>query len=122
MREIKSHKATNDEPIKVFAIDEPGPGGANHAYCIFGPSQDSNQITFPRKHIDFQKGSIAECGVNGVTGKALLAILIDRLERFQAGPFANYHNALALMHLQAAMNALHSRDRIKRGVEGTSQE
>jgi hypothetical protein len=49
-----------------------------------------------------------------------LAIDIDRLEAFQAGPFANVYNAEALVHCKAAMAALHRRttDRIARNVEG----
>ena len=71
--------------------------------------------------IIFQNGPIPEFGVNGITHEALLAILIDRLEGFQAGPFANVYNGAALENLQFAQELLLSRtrERMARGVEGT---
>jgi hypothetical protein len=73
--------------------------------------------------IIFQNGpvSVDGNGVNGITHEALLAILIDRLEGFQAGPYANPHNAKALNHLREAQTALQARtrERMARGVEGT---
>lgn len=69
----------------------------------------------------FQNGPIAENGVNGVTQEVLLAIIIDRLESFQKGPFACRDNAVALTHLETAKLWLFKRtlDRMQRGVEGT---
>lgn len=73
--------------------------------------------------ISFQNGPVKEDGngVNGITHEVLLAVLIDRLEGFQAGQYANPHNQLALDHLRGALEALHDRTRarIARGVEGT---
>lgn len=73
--------------------------------------------------IAFQNGPVKENGegVNGVTHEALLAVLIDRLEGFQAGPYACPENARAILLLQDAMATLHTRTmkREARGVEGT---
>lgn len=115
MRELNSHKVNpaNDK-LTVLVHDEPGSGRAHHQYSITLPDQQ-------RYHIDFQNGPIAEAGVNGITHEALLAILIDRLECFQNGPFANPYNATALSSLKVAQETLlaRPRHRMERGVEGT---
>jgi hypothetical protein len=71
----------------------------------------------------FQTGPVLENGegVNGITHEALLAVLIDRLEGFQAGPYANDYNAVALAGCRGVLRALHERtkDRQARQVEGT---
>lgn len=116
MREISSHKVNPaNDVLSVHALDGPGPGGASHRYDIGGPSFVV--------HIDFQDGAIAEAGVNGLTHEALLAILIDRLEGFQTGPYANDYNGAALDHLRSAAGCLHdrTRERMARAVEGTSK-
>ena len=71
----------------------------------------------------FQQGPIGEVGVNGVTHEALLAILVDRMRSFQAGPYACRENALVLTKLEEAQQWLLSRTRARmvRGVEGTHQ-
>ena len=70
--------------------------------------------------IDFQKGNIAENGVNGITNEALLAIVIHRLECFQSGRFPCDENANALVDVECALKHLESRtqQRKARGVEG----
>lgn len=104
MREITSHivNPVNDR-IKIHVVDEPGPGGANHEYDIL-----IGNTGFTMR---FQKGAINEHGVNGITQEVLLAIVADRLECFQAGPFASVYNATALEHVKAAQEALLSRKR-----------
>jgi|SRR5580692_3426179 hypothetical protein len=118
MRMITDHIANpvNDQ-IKIAVTDEPGAGGANHAYEVSWPGG-------PITHIEFQNGPINEVGVNGLTQEALLAIVIDRLRSFQAGPFACKENAEALEHSLQALEWLKSRTkaRIARGVEGTMQK
>ncbi len=58
-----------------------------------------------------------------MTEAALLAILIDRLQSFQAGPFASPYNGSAWTNGLEMLEALQgrTRDRIKRGVEGLSK-
>jgi hypothetical protein len=105
-------------PAHIFVMDEPGPGGANHVYQIHHPS-----IGFPDTEIAFQRGPIKENGVNGLTHEMLLAIIIDRLESFQNGPFPSRYNRMALQHAHLALAHLQNRtrDRIARGVEGETK-
>lgn len=118
MKEITRHQVNQlNEAVRIIATDEPDEGGAHHTYLLqYGP--EGNCLT-----IDFQNGPIKEVGVNGVSNEALLAIVADRLEGFQFGPFACAENKLALDLLQDAMTALASRtrNRLARGVEGTRQ-
>lgn len=129
LREITSHivNPVNDK-LKITVLDEPGHGGANHVYGISGMdlTRNSAAMNTPDDRpegdmsILFQCGPIAEHGVNGITQEALLAIVADRLQCFQAGPFASTYNAKALEHVLAAQEALLSRtrERMARGVEG----
>lgn len=127
MREITSHKVNGlNEALDINVLDEPGAGGANHHYCVYLPNDAVNQelnasLAF---HVRFQNGPIAEVGVNGISQEALLAIVEDRLKSFQAGPYACRENAIALTKIQEAMHWLHhrTRERMARGVEGTSQK
>jgi hypothetical protein len=120
MREITDHVVEGDDApqLVITALDEPGPGGANHKYSIRWKN-DRDQ-TEPHCYIGFQNGPIKEVGMNGVQSVALLAVIIDQLTAWQAGPFASPYNAVALESLEAALDALkqRTRDRIKRGVEG----
>ena len=115
MREITEHQINpvNDK-LNIQVIDEPGAGGANHCYRITWPG-DSGTL------IEFQNGPINEVGVNGITQEALIAICVDRLRSFQAGPYACHENGQALAHLEHAQNWLleRTRARMARGVEGT---
>ncbi len=121
MRELTGHKVNpaNDR-ITVVCEDEPGHGGACHNYMIGIPSQDPSS-TATGIPIRFQNGPIAEVGVNGITHEALIAILIDRLQHFQKGPYAGRENALALTKLEEAQHWLlhRTKARMDRGVEGT---
>lgn len=126
MRTIHDHKVNpaNDK-LTITVLDEPGAGGACHLYRIGGFDTSSNGSdegpAFQMADILFQNGPIPEVGVNGVTHEALIAIVVDRLRSFQAGPYACRENALALTKLEEAQHWLHSRTRARmnRGVEGT---
>lgn len=115
MRKITDHIANpvNDR-IEITAMDAPGAGGAHHYYAVDVDGSENGL------DVHFQNGPIVENGVNGVTQEALLAIVIDRLRCFQRGPFACSENATALVHAEAALDALKSRtrERMARGVEG----
>jgi hypothetical protein len=135
MREITTHVVDGDQAsqLKIEVLDQPGVGGASHIYAISGLqlSRNSAALYVPdgvaAKYDDdtaatiiFQCGGIPDSGVNGVTNEALLAIVIDRLECLQAGPFAAQENATALSNAREALRALQKRTmaRIRRGVEG----
>lgn len=115
MRKLNGHKINPaNDVIDVEVLDEPGSGGACHEYAATLPNGASTLIAF-------QNGPIGEVGVNGLTHEVLLAILVDRMEAFQAGPYACRENALALTKLQEAQHWLlhRTRARMDRGVEGT---
>ena len=119
MREITSHRAdASVGHLYLDVTDEPGLGGANHEYRI---SWDGGMAGLRQTFISFQHGPIAEVGVNGIDNESLLAIVADRLEAFQRGPFACTENHAALGYVAAALGALKARthNRQKRGVEGT---
>lgn len=134
MRSINTHKVNPaNDTLSITVTDEPGAGGANHLYMVEGFNTASNPSDpFTARHgqpsqhttILFQNGPIAENGVNGITQEVLLAIIIDRLQSFQAGPYACRENALALTKLEEAKHWLFSRtlERMQRGVEGTHQK
>jgi hypothetical protein len=145
MRNLTDHIVEGDSANHQLTIevkDEPGQGGANHEYSIgmFGKFEagvraplhrlqnievlPDGSVTGELCHISFQNGPIKEFGVNGVTQEALLAIVIDRLESFQAGPFACDDNAIAPWHCRIALDRLQKRTRarIARGVEGTHEK
>lgn len=130
-RTITTHKVNpaNDK-LDILVLDTAGAGGANHLYQISGFDSASNPSD-PWKDLHgkcghysmvlFQNGTIPEKGVNGVTQEALLAIVQDRLEAFQAGPFACDENQRALQAVKEALHWLHYRTlkRMARTVEGS---
>ena len=133
MRKLTDHKLNGlNEKLEITVTDEPGQGGACHRYDITGFDTENNpsatlpdgyKSSFGRAIILFQNGPIQEVGgVNGVSQEALLAIVIDRLRSFQAGPYACRENALALTKCEEALMWLQKRtqDRLRRGVEGTN--
>ena len=129
MRLLTDHIVEGDsanQQLTITVTDEPGQGGACHSYNIDWYDDDDTFPTNPRKEcfIGFQNGPIKECGVNGVTQEALIAIVIDRMRSFQAGPFACEENGEAMEHFKLGLRHLQSRTRkrIARGVEGTHQK
>lgn len=127
MRELTDHKVNPaNDVLTVRVMDEPGSGGACHAYLISGFDNTTNPSDPDDQDPDtclvlFQNGPIAEVGVNGVTHEVLLAIVADRLRSFQKGPYACKANACALTHIEEALHWLQQRtiERMRRGVEGT---
>ena len=154
MRTITDHKLNGlNDALTITVLDEPGQGGACHEYRIEAtadklpfPLPDNARgnsdgtVTFEACRISFQNGPIKEAGVNGISGEALIAIVIDRLRSFQGGPklheprapgsaeprgvFACRENAVALTKLEEGLMWLQkrTRDRLARGVEGTNQK
>lgn len=116
MRKIHDHKVMG-LGLPVAATDEPGHGGANHEYEI----TDGDGGILCR--VVFQNGGVQTVGLNGVTHEALLAIVLDRLRSFNAGPYSCRENALAITKIEEALHWLHHHTlaRMSRGVEGTHQ-
>lgn len=128
-RQLKLIEKPLHDKMFVIAIDEPGPGGANHVYeVVHGQISEPGKPSYadPEKtlRINFQKGPVNEVGVNGVSDEALLAILIDRAKGFAKGEFASAEGTLALRKMQEALSWLETRfrDRAERGVEGYNKQ
>lgn len=126
MRAIVTHKGSSlNDALTLQASEELSPGGAPYEYLCshkeanpYVPGEQVG-ITYGLK---FQVGEPAQ-GINGLSNEVLLAIVRDRLECFQVGPFACDENAEALQYICEAMHSLQQRtiERTKRGVEGTTQ-
>lgn len=139
-RTITDHKVNGlNEAIEIIAVDQPGPGGANHRYDIIGRAEDipGTPVRLFGANLRFQNGPIASAtDMNGITNEALLAVLIDRMRGFQGvppvhsapeitgvlttepkdyaaknlrAPFACRENAMALTHLEEALMWLQKR-------------
>lgn len=122
MREITTHKLNGlNDALEITARDGPGAGGANHLYHIAFPTGEGRAAA---TIIGFQNGPIAESNINGISNESLVAIVIDRLQGFQRGEYKCRENAIALTHLEDAMHWLQhrTRERLARGVEGTSKQ
>jgi len=104
---------------KVVCTDLPGAGGACHEYDVM--EVNPKGINDALAEVHFQNGPVKEAGVNGCHHEDLIAIVIDRLQHFQAGEYACRENALALTKLEEAMHWLGHRTaaRVARGVDGT---
>ena len=122
MRQLTDHVVEGDAApqLRILVLDEPGAGGASHEYEICW----GDEVVGQRVQISFQNGPIKENGINGVTQEAWLAIVIDRLRSFQAGPFPSPFNESALRHCELALGDLQqrTRNRIARGVEGRTEK
>lgn len=110
--EIGSEKYT-----QVFACDEKE-FNANHHYSVSTTQEPSTVLA----SVNFQKGPIKECGVNGVANEDLIAMVIDRLNSFQDSPYKCRENALAITKFEEGLLWLRKRtmDREARNVEGTN--
>jgi hypothetical protein len=125
-REINTHKVNGaNEAISIEAMDERGAGNANHKYRLqvrsHGPERKPDGPLHSELLIQFQNGPINEGGPNGVTNEALLAVVVDRLEGFQAGPFKCKENEDALAMIKGGLTCLLKRTqrRLAAGTEGT---
>lgn len=118
----------NDRIVITADDRDPDCGGASHKYraVIAVDSDSGDKIRFMDVlDIQFQHGPRHEPNsVPGVTEAAVLAVLIDRMRGFQAGPFACRERAIALTHLEDALHWTQhrARERARRGVFGTNQK
>lgn len=111
------------------------PSGHKGAIVHNGITEDHGQDTLGRPAggittgngfaINWQNGPLAVDGVrkepNGAFVEDVIAAAIGRIEFYQSGEFHCLENAAALGHLKAAAEVLaeRTRDRERRGVEGT---
>lgn len=132
MRELNTIQKV-EKLNRVYAVDEPGNGGANHEYMISRTIQFPNYETFNGTYqvphcksfnaiIQFQNGARRDLNAtNGVLDTDLLEIVRDRLKGFQNGDFATDDNAKALEHIEIALMYMNKRvmERYERNVLGT---
>lgn len=117
MRQIIDHHDGHGlaESIIVEADDfDPNGGMASHHYTA-----TINGAEVAR--LQFQQGPRNVAGSTpGVLDSVLLAIVIDRMRSFNAGPFNTRENALVMTHCQEALHWLRHRadERAIRGVLG----
>jgi hypothetical protein len=120
MRDITLHHdghGLND--LLTISADDLGPGGASHVYLV----QDADRQVVAQ--VKFQHGPRQDpASIVGCTEAVLLAILIDRLTGFQAGPFACRENAIQLTKLEETLMWTRKRadDRAARGVLGKNEQ
>lgn len=114
---------------EVFAVDEIGPGGANHEYIIVKTGAKVSEGYVDDK--DLMCAIQLQCGprkeensIHGVIDGDLLEIVRDRLKAFQNGPFSSEYNEKALFHIEEALKAMNQRveDRIERNVLGRNEK
>lgn len=114
---------TKEKLNTVVAVDDIGPGGANHRYEIYANPVEKDSILVGT--IQLQCGPRKEeNSKQGVIDTDLLEIVRDRLVAFQAGPFSSEYNAEALRGVLIALEALNRRveDRIARNVLGKNEK
>lgn len=108
-----------NESIEILT-DVPDASGAAHQYLAIISHSNSTPATEVAR-IQFQQGPRnVEGSRPGVTEAALLAILIDRLRGFQAGPYGCRENAIQLTKLEECLHWTKARaaERARRGVLG----
>ena len=123
MRELQYGVEGKAANLRTYAVDDAGHGGACHEYVIKGPIGEPGKTGGPIANICFQNGpiNVDGNGVNGIQHEDLLAIIIDRLEGFQRGPYKCKENSQSLYHCRMALKEMNDRTlkRIARNVEGT---
>ena len=114
---LTDHKI-NEVNDNITIVADGDPGDCGLYYIDYGDAVHVRSVL-----LQFQKGPVSEAGLNGITNEALIAIVLDRLRRFQSGDFKCRENAVAITKLEEGLMWLHKRtlDRVRRGVEGKSE-
>ena len=114
-REVTGHHDGHGlTEMLLIRTDGPGPGGASHYYVVTtaGNTVADIQYQYGPRNVE---GSTA-----GILDSVLLAIVKDRMESFQAGPFACSDNEDVLIAVTQGLAVLKRRadERAARGVLG----
>lgn len=119
MKQVQ-HDLLTSKYTTVLHVDGDMPYHAPHHFKVFADA--GQQVPFEVGNVHFQEGPINEVGVNGVCNEDLIAMVICRLEHFQASPYSSRDNAMVITKLEEALLWLRKRTigRENRGVEGTS--
>jgi len=119
VKELKKGSLLTGKYTKVFHEDD-------HAIVFNAPhhfsvhTADTDEVV---TKVDFQKGAIKECGVNGCCNEDLINMVLARLNGFQSSEYKCRENAIAITKLEEALLWLRKRtsDRENRNVEGTHE-
>ena len=118
MRQITDHHDGHGLADSIIVTsDKLDPEAGNAAHCYTVTDKHGRTIAT----VQFQHGPRAEDGsLSGCTDGVLLAIIVDRMRSFNAGPFGTRENALVMTHCQEALHWLAHRanERAARGVLG----
>lgn len=84
---------------------DPAAGLASHHYRVYDRDTGTEYA-----RIQFQHGPRHESGsTSGILDSVLLAVLLDRFNGFQSGPYVSEENALVIEHLTAALAQIKAR-------------
>ena len=117
LRPITTHVVSGEATeLRLNAINKDVCGAHSADYSV----SYMREVRHVQQNFTFQKGSVQLHGINGLTNEVLLAMVMDRLARFQEGSLAGEDSGRALYYLDKAMSALQVRtcSRVLRGVEG----
>jgi hypothetical protein len=108
---MRIHTDHNGVAVNAISTLSDGTDVVGHVYQMLAGAKSLN--------VEFQRGGVADNGVNGVTNEALLAILIHRTKHLNS-KFACDENVRAITHMEEALVNLEVRSarRVVRGVEG----
>lgn len=125
MRIITTHHDGHglNEAITISADErDPGRGGASYTYRADMEVKGKDSLEFVG-FVNFQRGPRhVETSKPGVTEAVLYAILLDRLEAFQEGPYPHPENERQIEYLRECLASTKRRadERAARGVLGTN--
>ena len=120
MKELKHYLLTNRNTIIFHEETQEMKFNAPHSFMVWTAGDEERAKVLANIH--FQEGPVKECGINGVTEEDLIAMVICRLQYFQLTEYSCRENSTAIRRLEEALYWLgeRTRDRERRGVEGTS--
>jgi len=119
-RKLDTHEIEGwPRDVTCHVLKDADVGGADSVYVL----QVTGGKTEPTV-LDFQRGPTKEVGFNGLTNEVLLAVVVDRLDAFQAGPYPCDENFEAARHCKGVLTALKQRKarRITQGTAGTGKK
>lgn len=108
----------NDLVMITCDARDPEAGNASHNYTL------TMQGVGIVGHVQFQRGArTLDTSTPGVLDAALIAILLDRFDGFQKGPFKSQENSHVVTKLEEALlwSGQRTRDRARRGVLGKNK-
>lgn len=121
----KHHDGLND--LLLIEADERDPEAGSTSHRYFGHidlSDAEHEDVRTVIEVQFQRGPRSEPdSTPGALDAALVAILLDRYEGFQSGPYRCRENALVITKLEEALHWMQHRtnERARRGVLGTKK-